>query len=125
MHRRFTPGDTFEMSGLRFRVIRGDKTGSGREPADDYVIQWENAGGRWVSIGFDVVALLVDFLYENEDELYPPPGHWNARDWTNYKGGNYVRDFIGRAINHGHGHAIRHLQYEKNAKLSLFDEVDA
>ena len=92
MQRRFTPGDTFKMSGLRFRVIRGDKAGSGREPSDDYVMQWENAGGRWVSIGFDVVALLVDFLYENEDELYPPPGHANARDWTNFKGGNYVRD---------------------------------
>lgn len=120
MHRRFNSGDTFEMSGVRFRVIAGAKTGNGRLPANDLVLQWE-AAGRWVSIGFNVVALLVDFLYENEEELYPPPGHHNAHDWTNYRGGKKVRDFIGQAINHGHGHAIRHLEYEKTNKLSLFD----
>jgi hypothetical protein len=115
--RRFAAGDVFRMSGVDFRVVPGSKPGNGKHPAHDLVIQWFTPGG-WVSIGMDALALIVDFLYENEDELYPPPGHPNALDWTNYRGGKKVRDFIGLAINHGHGHAIRHLNYEKENKMS-------
>lgn len=121
--RRFCAGDTFRLSGVDFRVVAGGKTGKGRNPANDLVIQWA-VNGQWVSIGFDVVALLVDFLYENEDELYPPPGHHNALDWTNYRGGKKVRDFIGQAINHGHRHAIQQLEFEKaNRDATLFGDA--
>jgi len=121
MDRRFAPGDTFRLSGINFRVVAGSKSGKGRLPAIDYVIQWHN-GTSWISVGFDVVALLVDFLYENEDELYPPPTHSNSHPWTNYRGGKYVMDFLNRAVKHGHRAAIQHLEYEKSNKdATLFD----
>lgn len=106
--RRFSAGDTFRMSGMDFRVRQG------RKAPDDIVIDWCTSSG-WVPIGFDVLGLLHDFFYENEEVLYPSP--------MGYMGGAKVTDFERFAVKHGHDAAIHRLESEKRMKQSrLFED---
>ena len=61
--RRWTYGTGETREGLRYRVRRGQKG-----PQDLVMDIWV---GRWVPLSMETVFLVVDFLGENEDFLYP------------------------------------------------------
>jgi hypothetical protein len=103
---RFVSGDAFRLSELEFRVVQG------RKAPDDLVLQWLTPTG-WFPIRFDVLGLLVDFLYDNEGRLYPR--------WCGYRGGEKVVDYVRRAVDDGWRDAWRHLNCERSAKSSQLE----
>jgi hypothetical protein len=111
-YRRFVTGDMFRLSGLDFRVQEGVKKQQGTGAGGDLVLQWLTPSG-WVSIGFDALGLIVDFLYENEHHLFPPS--------QGFDGGEMVRDYVKKACQLGHDKAAAELRLQKAAKRGLFD----
>lgn len=93
----FIDGDTFEVSGLHFRVVRGSKS------PDDLRLEW-STGGQWWPVHMAAVALMADFFYENEDRLYPPP---------RYRGGRYFLDYLYESVIKGWERADLKLRLEK------------
>lgn len=94
--RRFAVGYQTTISGITFRVEQG------RKSEDDRVLEWLTDRG-WRPIDMAVGFLLVDFFYENEHELYPPP----------LEGGEYYRRFEEKAVQKGWQAALAQLQAEK------------
>lgn len=105
--RRFHAGQTFTFDGITFRVQQGDKRTADGTEGVDLRLDWYTPDGRWVAIGMGTVAFMADFLFENEDVLYPPP---------RYQGGGKFWGFIRHAMKHGHEKAIAGLNAEKDAK---------
>ena len=69
--RRFKDGDLFQFHGAMFRVVKGKKS-----PDDLRLDMWlgTRMEGQWVPVKASWVFLMSDFIYENEDVLYPPTG---------------------------------------------------
>lgn len=63
--RRFAAGQTGEIDGIPYRVLRGDKH------PDDLVIEL-HAGGQWRRIRMDLGFFLAAFFFENEEVIRPP-----------------------------------------------------
>lgn len=99
MTRRFCDGWHREYDGLHLRVR------AGRKAPDDLVMEMF-VGGEWKIVSMGLVAILTDFLCENEDVLYPPPA----------KGGDKFMGFLARAKLFGHDNAIQQLEAEKANK---------
>jgi hypothetical protein len=111
MSSHFKSGEEFYLSGLHFRIREGNK-----KPGD-LVMEWRTLEG-WLPVKFDAIGLLVEFLYYNEEHLYPQP---------QYQGGRKVIEYIQKAIKHGHVAAWTHLEGEKKLKairqFSLFGDA--
>lgn len=84
--------------GIRCRIIPGAKA------PGDLILEVESAGA-WRRLKFGSVGLMVEFLYRNEDHLYPPEG--------GNQGGKKVFRFLHEAIKVGHDQAARNLDWEK------------
>jgi hypothetical protein len=82
----FVPGQEFTLSSLPFRVRDGYK-GRG-----DMVIDWFTPDG-WVPVSMSALAVLVEFIYLNEDNLFPPP---------RFMGGMMLMRFLQDAVRFGH-----------------------
>jgi hypothetical protein len=82
--RKFVDGYEVTVDGLQFRVQRGRK---GRQ---DLILQWLTPTRGWQTISMTAVALLVEFLHENEGRLYPFG-----------RGGEMVMDFLRDAVTNG------------------------
>lgn len=95
--RRWQAGQTFAVNGLEFRV-RGGRKGLG-----DLVLDYHLPSG-WSPVPMAVTFLMVDFFYENEHHLYPPP---------RYAGGEYLFRRLRLATRSGHEMATRLLDDEK------------
>jgi hypothetical protein len=107
----FATGD-----GVRFRIIPGAKR------PGDLIIELESAG-QWRRVKFETVGLLVEFLYRNEDHLYPPRSQGG-----DYDGGERVFKFLRSCLRHGYPAAVRNLEWEKQNKgvaQRLFDFREA
>ncbi len=83
--RRFKAGDEFEFDGIHFRVMPGDKPIRGGrlkgEKGHDLVMEWWCAHDhQWKRFTFRPLALMVDFLCENEDVLYPRSAGFHGGD---------------------------------------------
>lgn len=98
--RRFHAGDTFNIDGVDYRVVKGKKA------IDDLRLDWWQAGS-WRPVTLDHAALIVDMIAENEDVLYPPP---------RFKGGQMVMEFVQRARKHGWGAARSTLHQQRANK---------
>lgn len=61
---------TFDLDGIQFRVRRGEKAPKFGDHVD-LVMEWLTPVG-WVPVRFFTVGFMVDFLYWNEQGLYPP-----------------------------------------------------
>lgn len=107
--RRFNPGDLFEIGGMHFRVVPGSKTPRG--PGQDLRLDWLRSDGCWRPVKMAHAGLIVDFFFENEDVLYPPP---------QFDGGRRFTDYLKHGLKHGWQSAEAGLRIEKEAKL--FDE---
>jgi hypothetical protein len=110
-YRRFRVGDTFEISGIKFRIVKG------RKKPGDLVVEWLTPDG-WQSIKMSAAFLLDDFFYENEHWLYPPPS----------QGGDYYYRHVRHAMQFGWDKSAKALEIDKatkNAAPLLFgdDEV--
>lgn len=103
-------GSAFMLCGLMFRIRRG------RKHPDDLVLEWATPDG-WRPITFAPVGLMVEFLYRNEDVLYPRT--------NGYKGGEKVMAYLRECLKVGHDDAWRNLEWEKRNKSTLFDAGDA
>lgn len=92
--------------GLRCRIVPGAKA------AGDLILEVDSAGA-WRRVKFASVGLIVEFLYRNEDLLYPRAG--------GNLGGEKVFRFLREAIKVGHEQAARNLDWEKrNRQADLF-----
>lgn len=102
--RRWKEGDTAEVSGLKFRVVKGYKG------PDDLRLEVfiNNDYGDWVPVPMNLGFVLADFFGENEDHLYPPE--------QGYAGGNYYVNHLYLARKHGWEYAQNRLAAEKQAK---------
>lgn len=100
MTRRFNEGDTFRLQGIDFRVVRGKKG-----PAD-LRLDWLLSVG-WQPVCVDIVGLIADFVYENENYLYPPP---------RFKGGEKFMAYIRQAVGDGYRQANHDLHLERAVK---------
>ena len=98
--RRFRPGMSGTLDGIRFRTVAGSKA------PGDLVLEWETSVG-WQRIRMHTVGLIIDFLYENEHVLYPPN--------SGYLGGEKLMEHIDRAVMRGWKAAADHLDAEKAA----------
>jgi hypothetical protein len=96
---RFSPGDTFEIPPMQYRLIRGSKGQT------DLVLQWRYLGD-WQPVTLDHVALIVDAIADNENRLYPYPA----------KGGALVHSFVRTALKHGWRQAIHDLHLDRARK---------
>ena len=98
--------------GLRCRIVPGVKKDG------DLVLEIESAG-QWRRVKFASVALFVEFLYRNEELLYPSSdGHL---------GGEKVMRFLRETLRVGHEQSSRNLEWEKRNKgvqQGLFADVD-
>lgn len=94
----------FTQDGIRFRVREGVKRSRSGDHVD-HVMEWLTPTG-WVPVRFLTVGLMFDFLYWNENGLYPPPA---------WKGGNKLLDYLRHAAQHDIHQAERGLQAEKAA----------
>ena len=104
-YERLVSGDPFTVAdGTRFRILPGDK-----KPGD--LVLELHADGRWRRVTFETVGVMVEFLYRNEDLLYPP-----KRDGGNNLGGEKVFRFLRECIRSGHPDAWRNLEMEKRLK---------
>jgi len=65
--RQFVEGDTGISGGTEWRIIKGQKNNG-----DDLILQLRTDGGKWDAVKMEVAFLLNDFLYQNEERLYPP-----------------------------------------------------
>lgn len=94
--RRFHDGEHFNLSPVEYRVVRG------RKSAGDLRLEWRwNA--EWQPVPLDHVFLIVDFVADNENVLFPPPA----------AGGGYVHRFIVKALKYGWRQARHDLQLER------------
>lgn len=100
-------GQTFDLDGIRFRVVQGKKA------ADDLKIEWWTPMG-WVPLRFLTVGVIADFLMFNEDTLYPPA--------KGFQGGKKLLAYLAQAYRSDIDRAEAGLQAEKAAKTArLFD----
>lgn len=107
VERRFQAGQTFTFDGITFRVQQGDKRTAEGVEGVDLRLDWYTPDGRWVAIGMGTVAFMADFLFENEQVLFPPP---------RYQGDGKFWTFLRHAMKHGHDKAIAGLEAEKSMK---------
>lgn len=112
MSRRFNAGDEFYIDGLRLRIASGGKEIKRGPRAGEYghdlVIEWLSLDERkWVRMRFAVLALLVDFLCENEDVLYPPE--------HGFRGGEMLLANMRTAKERGHLAAIAEVEGDQAA----------
>jgi len=70
MTRRWGPG-TYELHGMRFRVVPG------RKEDGDLRLEW-SVRGEWRPVKMAVAAFLVDFFVENEEHLRQFRPHWRS-----------------------------------------------
>ena len=112
MTRQWVPHE-FEQDGIRFRVREGRKSSQRNPDHQDHVMEWWTPKG-WVPIRFLTVGVMFDFLYWNENGLYPPP---------TWQGGNKLLAYLRHAAKHDIDKAEAGLQAEKAAKAQrLFGE---
>jgi hypothetical protein len=100
-----------QVCGIDFRVREG------RKFIGDLVIEWHTPQGGWRPITADVVFLLVDFLYDNEERRYPstPDGR--------VLGGRKVLREVQHAAFHGWRSAVGQLQQERISKQRAVREA--
>ncbi len=84
---------------LSFRVERGRKG-----PADLRLEVWN--GREFVAVSMHTVFRLADFLFENEDVLYPPE--------HGYRGGAMFLQYVRMAAFNGYAVAEQRLDEDKN-----------
>jgi hypothetical protein len=108
-------GEPFTTSdGVRLRISPGTKA------AGDYVLDIDSAGA-WRRLKFETLGVLVEFLYRNEDLLFPP-----RRLGGRFDGGEKVFRYMRECLKHGHPIAARNLEIEKRdkqAQAQLFDDL--
>lgn len=97
----FKPDIEYERSGLKFRVRRG------RKGPQDQVLEWHTPHG-WQLIRLDDVAFIVEFLYRNEDRLYPRA--------NGFQGGEKFLKYLTQAAREGYSAAAESLAEEKAVK---------
>lgn len=100
--RRFNDGDLFQFHGAMFRIVKGKKS------ADDLRLDmWlgTRTEGQWVPVKASWLFLMSDFIYENEDALYPPGGR--------RRGGEKFMDALREAVDHGWVAATQTLEEER------------
>jgi len=101
--RRFHAGQTGEVDGIPFRILRGKKK------PDDLVLELY-AGGQWRRIRMDLGFLLAAFFFENEEVLYPPSGRRQI-------GGDYYMRECWDAIYYGWESAAQKLRQERAQRV--------
>lgn len=120
--RRFKPGDCGicqgkDGQGIQWRIVRGSKVR--RVPGNlgngDLVIEIF-ADGEWVRPTLELLFLLVDFTYENEQELYHRP----ERNGT---GGDFLMRYLWDAAVIGWVHAWTNVKRDKSARAALISEA--
>lgn len=87
--RRWHEGQTGTVDGIAWRVV------SGRKNDSDLVLQFF-MGTRWVSVSMLMGAMMADFLYENEENLYPQA--------KGYQGGLMYLNLLNKAATEGWEH---------------------
>ena len=117
--RRWQAGDRAELDGLQFRVQPGSKK------ADDLRLD-VMVNGKWQPVHMRLAALIVDFLYENEDALYPREPHssclvYGCNGSRGHGGGEYYIRYLRKAGRDGWRVAQAELEGEKAVK-TLFDD---
>lgn len=105
MKRRWAPGG-FEVNGLAFRVVLGKHTAGIPGERDLRIDVLTPAGWRNVEMG--LVFMLVDFLAENEEVLYPSKVNGGTA-----RGSAYFIDRVRFAANYGWERAVKLLRMER------------
>jgi len=104
--RRFRVGDTAEFSGVRFRVVTGDKSSA------DLRLDWLTPRG-WVPVSAAAIFYMVDMIAENEDVLYPVDESGRGRGPM---GGEYLMAKCRTARIRGWRYAWEELERERARK---------
>jgi len=97
--RRFHEGEQFEIGNVQYRVVRGKKG------PDDLRIDRRFATD-WQPVTLDDTFLILDFIADNENVLYPPPA----------KGGAKVLEAVKIALQFGWRRARHDLHLERQLR---------
>jgi hypothetical protein len=95
------PGWSALLDVMVFRIVPGYKGDN------DYRLEVQRPDGAWQPVHMRTVAVLVQFFFENEERLYPPP---------RYLGGEKFMRFLDDAVELGANKAVEKLQDEKRRK---------
>lgn len=77
--RRFAVGQGGEIGGIPWRIRQGSKG------PDDYVLEFFTPAHEWQPARMHLAALMVDFLQENEERLFPQEvGNQGRRMFFNF-----------------------------------------
>lgn len=99
--RRWRSGIIYQSpEGLRFRVVQGKKS------PDDLRVDVAVAGS-WRPVRMELLFFLMDFFFENEEYLYPPP---------KFKGGLKILNAARTASMRGYRFAQQELSEEQRQK---------
>lgn len=112
MKREFTAGQSGFVGGMQFRIVQGRKTPRG----DGHDLRIDLRAQDWVAVGMPLVFLLIDFLCENEDVLFPPP---------RFRGGQMLMDFIHGARTQGWEIAAQMLADQRQRRAQRDGEAAA
>lgn len=102
----------FDVDGLRCRVRLGKKHAAFGDHVD-HVMEWLTPTG-WVPVRFLTVGMMVDFLYWNEQGLYPP--FRSDGSMSRYIGGEKLMRYLKQTVRENVHAAERTLTAEKAAK---------
>lgn len=111
--RRFSPGESYEFDGIRFRIVIGSKTKFKKPEDDDLVLQWWAEGIGWVPVSMTAMFFMADFIFENENILYPPG--------RGFEGGGRFWRYLRHSMKQGWRMGHAGLEAEK-AQRQLFPE---
>lgn len=112
MNRRYNAGDTFQFGGFNLRVVEGCKPRrSDGELGHDLRLDFQTNTGSWAPVPMAAVALIVDFMHENENHLYPPD--------RGFMGGAKFRQYVIAAMELGVVRVETELRHERQCMKPL------
>jgi hypothetical protein len=98
----FMPGSRGELDGLRWRIENGRKPARRAEAQD---LRMLAQVPQEVAVPMSWLFLFVDFLFENEDVLYPPE--------QGYDGGDKLLSYLNKSVVAGYQFACDSLEVDK------------
>lgn len=104
-YHHFRPGQEFEICGQQFRIRPGVK-----EPGD-MVLEYLAVTGKWRAVQMEMVGFMTNFLYHNEEIIYPLT--------KGFKGGKKFMFYLNKCVRNGWQDATRELKSEIKNKRCL------
>jgi hypothetical protein len=93
---------------MEFRVAQGNKTRGDAHLYGDLILCWNTPLKGWQRVEMDAAFLIADFMYENENVLYPQRLGW--------QGGEKPLQQLRIAARNGYEQATNTLHRERSAR---------